>query len=74
MPPATLDAFRDHGQVHASLEDEIESAHAIMAALEQVGISLREVTDQLLSAGVRWLAEPFDKRLDALAQHSHIRA
>jgi len=61
MPPATLEAFRDHGQVRASLEDDIESAHAIMAALEEVGIWLREVTDQLLSEGVRLFAEPFDK-------------
>ena len=74
MPPATLEAFRDHGQVRASLEDDIEGAHAIMAALEEVGISLREVTDQLLSEGVRLFAEPFDKLLDARAQHSHIRA
>jgi transaldolase / glucose-6-phosphate isomerase len=74
MPPATLDAFRDHGRVRASLEEDIEGAHAIMATLEEVGISLREVTDQLLSEGVRLFAEPFDKLLDALAQHRNIRA
>jgi transaldolase len=74
MPPATLEALRDHGRVRASIEDHIESAHAIMAALEEVGISLREVTDQLLSEGVQLFAEPFDKLLDALAQHSQIRA
>lgn len=74
MPPATLEAFRDHGQVRASLEDDIKGAHATMATLEQIGISLREVTDQLLSEGVRLFAEPFDKLLDALAQHSNIRA
>ena len=74
MPPATLEAFRDHGRVRTSLEDDIEGAHATMATLEEVGISLREVTDQLLSKGVRWFAEPFDKLLDARAQHSRIRA
>jgi transaldolase len=74
MPPATLEAFHDHGRVRASLDDDIEGAHAIMAALEEVGISLREITDQLLSEGVRLFAEPVDKLLDALAQHSNIRA
>jgi transaldolase len=34
MPPATLEAFGDHGQVRASLEDDIEGAHATMATLE----------------------------------------
>lgn len=74
MPPATLEAFHDHGRVRASLDDDIEGAHAIMAALEEVGSSRREITDQLLSEGVRLFAEPVDKLLDALAQHSHIRA
>jgi transaldolase/glucose-6-phosphate isomerase len=74
MPPATLEAFRDHGRLRRSLEDDLQGARATMQALERVGISMQEVTDALLAEGVRLFAEPFDKLLDALAQHRHIRA
>jgi transaldolase / glucose-6-phosphate isomerase len=67
MPPATLEAFRDHGQVRASLEEDLEAAHDTMAVLAQVGISMQEVTEKLLDEGVRLFAEPFDKLLDTLA-------
>lgn len=67
MPPATLEAFRDHGQVRASLEEDLDAAHDTMAILAQVGISMQEVTEKLLDEGVRLFAEPFDKLLDTLA-------
>jgi transaldolase/glucose-6-phosphate isomerase len=70
MPPATLEAFRDHGRLRPSLDEDIEGAHDTMQALEQVGISMQEVTDKVLDEGVRLFAEPFDKLLDALAPHS----
>jgi transaldolase/glucose-6-phosphate isomerase len=66
MPPATLEAFRDHGRLYASLEEDVEVAHDTMEVLEQVGISMTEVTEKLLEEGVRLFAEPFDKLLDAL--------
>jgi transaldolase / glucose-6-phosphate isomerase len=66
MPPATLEAFRDHGRPRASLEEDIEVARDTMEVLEQVGISMTEVTEKLLEEGVRLFAEPFDKLLDAL--------
>jgi transaldolase/glucose-6-phosphate isomerase len=68
MPPATLEAFRDHGRLRASLEEDLEGARDTMEILEQVGISMKEVTDKLLDEGVRLFAEPFDKLLDTLAQ------
>jgi transaldolase/glucose-6-phosphate isomerase len=67
MPPATLEAFRDHGQVRASLEEDLEAAHDTMEVLAQVGISMAAVTQKLLEEGVRLFAEPFDKLLDTLA-------
>jgi transaldolase len=66
MPPATLEAFRDHGRPRASLEEDVEVARDTMEVLEQVGISMTEVTEKLLEEGVRLFAEPFDKLLDAL--------
>jgi transaldolase/glucose-6-phosphate isomerase len=67
MPPATLEAFRDHGRGRASLEEDLEAAHDTMEMLAQVGISMQEVTEKLLEEGVRLFAEPFDKLLDALS-------
>ncbi len=66
-PPATLEAFRDHGRPRASLEEDLESARDTMEILSQVGISMAAVTATLLDEGVRLFAEPFDKLLDALA-------
>ncbi len=67
MPPATLEAFRDHGRVRASLEEDLEGARDTMEILAQMNISMQEVTEKLLEEGVRLFAEPFDKLLDALA-------
>ena len=68
MPPATVEAFRDHGRPRASLEEDVEEARDTMEVLAQVGISMHEVTEKLLDEGVRLFAEPFDKLLDTLAQ------
>jgi transaldolase len=63
MPPATFDAFRDHGRVAATLEDDVAGARAALAELEVLGIPLDQVTERLLEDGVRLFAEPFAKLL-----------
>ena len=69
VPPATMDAFRDHGEVTADvIEQDVEDARAMLAALEQHGISLDEVTEDLTKQGVRQFADAFDKLLDAIAR------
>src|SRR5690242_19578366 len=67
MPPTTMDAFRDHGHVHATLEDNIADAEKTMADLAKCGISIDEVTSGLTKDGVRQFADAFDKLLAALA-------
>jgi transaldolase/glucose-6-phosphate isomerase len=69
IPPATLDAFRDHGQLRPSLTEDLESARRIMAALEDAGISMTAITERLLAEGVTLFADAFDKLLDAVARH-----
>jgi transaldolase/glucose-6-phosphate isomerase len=66
IPPATFDAFRDHGRLRASLTEGLEEAHDTMEALAQVGMSMTEVTERLLKDGVRLFAEPFGKLLAAV--------
>lgn len=68
VPPATLDAFRDHGSVQAQLEKNLDQAQTDLAALEAEGISLDEVTDVLLNEGLDKFVIAYEKLLDAVTQ------
>jgi transaldolase/glucose-6-phosphate isomerase len=70
IPPATFDAFRDHGRVRASLTEDVDAAHATMESLPQAGISMDEVTDKLLADGVTIFADAFDKLIQAVGKYS----
>lgn len=70
IPPATFDAFRDHGRPRASLMADVESAADTMAALAEVGISMKEVTDKLLVEGLRLFTDAFGKLLKAVETQS----
>ena len=67
VPPATLDAFRDHGRPRASLNENVTDAEEVVRTLIAEGISLHEITDRLLADGVRLFAEAYDKLLAAIA-------
>jgi len=68
MPPATVDAFRDHGLLRNSLTEDIPAAEKAMADLARTGISMNEVTDRLTDDGVKLFADAFDKLLAAVAK------
>lgn len=70
IPPATLDAFRDHGKVSNSLIENIEEAQETMDTLPKVGISMKEVTDKLTKDGVKLFADAFDQLLGAVEKSS----
>lgn len=70
IPPATFDAFRDHGRPRASLTQNVEEAHDTMMTLAKVSILMKEVTDKLLNDGVALFVEAFAKLLDAVGQHA----
>jgi transaldolase/glucose-6-phosphate isomerase len=70
IPPATFDAFRDHGKVRPSLTEDLASAHKTMEAAAKVGMSMKEVTDKLTDDGVRLFSEAFDKLLAAVEKSS----
>ena len=65
IPPATFDAFREHGQLRQSLTEDVAGAATIMANLGKAGISMKEVTDKLLVDGVKLFADAFKTLLDA---------
>ena len=67
VPPATLDAFRDHGTPRDSLEENIEDARQVLAELDKSGISLDAITAELVKDGVRLFADAADKLYGAVA-------
>ena len=67
MPPATMDAFRDHGTARLTIEDDLDGARHTMAALDSVGILMKGVTERLVDEGVKLFADAFDALLGAVA-------
>ena len=66
LPPETLEAFRDHGAIRPSLEENIAAAENMLALLGQCGISLDAVTTKLTAEGVQLFADSFDDLLAAV--------
>jgi transaldolase/glucose-6-phosphate isomerase len=66
IPPATLDAFRDHGNAASRLEEDVAGAERVMAELARAGISIDEVTSRLLDEGVAKFSSAFDQLLAAV--------
>ena len=68
VPPATLDAFRDHGKPRDSLEENIEDARHVLTELDKSGISLDAITTELVKDGVKQFADAADKLYGAVAR------
>ncbi|MBO0911192.1 MAG: bifunctional transaldolase/phosoglucose isomerase [Acidobacteria bacterium] len=66
IPPATFDAFRDHGQPRETLTEGVEEAKRVLEDLSAAGISIDRITSQLTDDGVRLFEEAFDKLLAAV--------
>jgi transaldolase/glucose-6-phosphate isomerase len=65
IPPATFDAFRDHGKLRNSLTEDVPGAAKVMDNLGKAGISMKEVTDKLIADGVKLFADAFKTLLEA---------
>ena len=70
LPDATLRAFRDHGVARPTLGEGLEEAKEVMESLEELGVSMAEVTRRLQEEAVQLFVEPFDKLLAAIASQS----
>jgi transaldolase/glucose-6-phosphate isomerase len=66
LPPATLDAFRDHGGARPSLTEDLDGARRVIGDLAAAGISMDEVTATLLNEGVQLFADAYNKLLAAI--------
>jgi transaldolase len=69
-PLETLDAYRDHGEPKARLEQDVKEARWVLDRLPELGISIDTVTRQLEDEGVEKFIKPFDKLMEAVAQRS----
>ena len=66
LPPATLEAFRDHGEAARTVDVGVDEAERTLADLEALGISMRAVTDKLLVEGIASFQKSFDGLLAGL--------
>jgi transaldolase / glucose-6-phosphate isomerase len=74
LPPATMDAFRDHGKATPdAIEQDLDAAKKSLEALAAIGISLDSVTQQLVEDGVKQFSDAFDQLLGALARRGQLR-
>ena len=69
IPPATLDAFRDHGRPEVRLIEEVDRAKDTLLAFERAGLSMKEITDGLLEEGLQLFRDAFDNLLAAVERH-----
>lgn len=60
MPPALIDAFKDHGDVQATVDKRLGAAEGLLREIEAVGISIKDVTDKLLTDGLASFQKSFD--------------
>ena len=66
MPPQTIDAFRDHGVVARTVDAGVDESQRTIDALEKNGVSMREVTDKLLTDGIASFQKSFETLLAGL--------
>lgn len=66
LPPATLEAFEDHGTVADTLEQGVDEARAVLEQLKNNKIDLRRITETLESEGVKLFIDAFEKLLAGL--------
>lgn len=66
IPPQTLEAFRDHGEVGPTLLEDWSGARRQLDALASLGIDLQTATEELQQEGLEKFAMPFDSLLDTL--------
>ena len=66
MPPATIEAFRDHGVVERTVDKKVAAAEGLLKEIEAVGISMKDVTDKLLVEGIASFQKSFDELIAGL--------
>ena len=66
MPPATIEAFREHGVVDRTVDKKVAAAEGLLKEIEAVGISMKDVTAKLLVDGIASFQKSFDELIAGL--------
>jgi transaldolase len=66
MPPATIDASRDHAEIKRTVDQQVDEARNVIAQLEKSGVSMKDVTDKLLVEGLASFSKSFDSLIAGL--------
>jgi len=66
MPPATIDAFRDHGKTARTIDKDLGQAQKDLNAIEAAGVSMKEVTEKLLVDGLASFQKSFETLIAGL--------
>jgi transaldolase / glucose-6-phosphate isomerase len=66
LPPATYEAFRDHGRVELTLEQGVDEAREVLAAFEARGFSLAAITEKLTVDGVKSFNDSFAQLMNTI--------
>ena len=66
VPPQTFDAYRDHGRVSLSIEQELVEAENLLDDIAKAGIDLKQVCQQLQDDGVKSFADSFESLIDSI--------
>jgi transaldolase len=74
MPPQTVDAFRDHGNVKRTVDANADKAREELAALEKAGISMPDVTEKLLVDGLASFQKSYDSVVAGIARKRELVA
>ena len=72
IPPATLNAFRDHGRVQPTLEAGEQDAEHALARLAKLGIDLGAITENLLADGITAFTHSLDELLSSLKEKRRV--
>jgi transaldolase len=66
MPPATAEAFKDHGTVERTVDRNLREAQRVMEQLAEIGIDFNDVTKKLLVDGLASFQKSFDSLIAGL--------
>lgn len=72
VPLDTLEAFRDHGDAKARLEENMESAERMLQQVQQAGINLDDIAKKLEEEGIEKFNQPFNKLVEAIEKQKQL--
>ena len=71
MPPATYDAFRDHGKAVVTITDDLKGAHELFDKLKEIGIDMTAVTTEFTVAGVKSFSDSYNNLIAVIERRRH---